>query len=103
MLLRYQHVVNIGDFTAEVVCSMNDYMHGHVWLAHPGNCHLYFVCELVYRNKFRMHGVDCGELFWNDDTLLCETAPDADATCDLVVNVPQQPKPFTCKWNHAVC
>ncbi|KAK2166206.1 hypothetical protein NP493_1332g00041 [Ridgeia piscesae] len=81
----------------EVVCSMNDYMHGHVWLAHPGNCHLYFVCELVYRNKFRMHGIDCGELFWNDDTLLCETAPDADATCDLVVNVPQQPKPFTSK------
>ena len=95
--------MNIVDFTAEVVCSLEAWHMGIVWMEHPGNCHLYFACELVYRNKFRMHGIDCGELFWNQHTLLCEDSLDPLATCDNVVNVPQAPKPFACKWNHAVC
>ncbi|KAI0233224.1 hypothetical protein LSAT2_016522, partial [Lamellibrachia satsuma] len=56
----------------EVFCSLDDCNKGMVWIAHSANCHLYFVCERVYRNKFRMHGIDCGELFWNQYTLLCE-------------------------------
>ncbi|KAK2166207.1 hypothetical protein NP493_1332g00043 [Ridgeia piscesae] len=77
----------------EAFCSLVDWNHGMVWIAHPGNCHLYFVCERVYRNKFRMHGIDCGELFWNQYTLLCEhQSPIPNVVkCKEVRNHPQRP------------
>ncbi|KAI0233222.1 hypothetical protein LSAT2_016520 [Lamellibrachia satsuma] len=87
----------------EVFCSLRDWYKGKVWIAHPGNCHLYFACELVYRNKFRMHGIDCGELFWNQYTLLCERkSPKPNVVpCRDVRNRPQRPPQIdpTCSDN----
>ncbi|KAI0233223.1 hypothetical protein LSAT2_016521 [Lamellibrachia satsuma] len=82
-------IPNVG----EAFCSLRDWNKGMVWIAHPGNCHLYFVCERVYRNKFRMHGIDCGELFWNQYTLLCERkSPNPNVVpCIDVKNHPQRP------------
>lgn len=55
----------------EVECTLADWNAGRIWIPHPRNCHLYFVCERVYHNKFRMHGIDCGVLYWNLHHKLC--------------------------------
>jgi len=50
---------------------MKDWTAGRIWKPHPRNCHLYFVCERVYHNKFRMHAIDCGVMYWHETLKLC--------------------------------